>query len=70
MICVAPQAPLSMGFSTQEHWGGLPFPPPGDLPSPRIKPVSLAFPALTGRFFTTEASGNPYASLVSPQSHL
>ena len=70
---VAPQAPLSMGFSRQEYWRRLPFPPPGDLPLPRIKPVSLAFPALAGRFFfffTTEARGNPYASLVWPQSHL
>ena len=31
---VAPQAPLSMGFSRQEYWSGLPFPPPGDLPHP------------------------------------
>ena len=35
------QAPLSMGFSRQEYWGGLPFPPPGDVPDPGIKPVSL-----------------------------
>ena len=34
-------APLSMGFSRQEYWSGLPFPPPGDLPNPRIKPTSL-----------------------------
>ena len=39
------QAPLSMGFSRQEYWSGLPFPSPGGLPNPRIKPtcpVSLA----------------------------
>ena len=36
---VARQAPLSMGFSRQENWSGLPFPPPGDLPSPGIEPV-------------------------------
>ena len=35
------QAPLSMGFSRQEYWSGLPFPSPGDLPSPGIKPGSL-----------------------------
>ena len=35
------QAPLSMGFSRQEYWGGFPSPPPGDLPHPWIKPVSL-----------------------------
>ena len=40
---VAHQAPLSMGFSRQEYWSGLPFPSPGDLPDPGIKP---AFPAL------------------------
>ena len=39
---VALQAPLSMGFSRQEYWSELPFPPPGDLPDPRIEPVSPA----------------------------
>ena len=43
---VAHQAPLSMGFSRQEYWNGLPFPPPGDLPNPGIKPVSPVSPAL------------------------
>ena len=38
---VAHQAPLSMGFSRQEYWSGLPCPPPGDLPEPEIEPVSL-----------------------------
>ena len=37
---VAHQAPLSMGFSWQEYWSGLPCPPPGDLPNPGIKPKS------------------------------
>ena len=37
---VAHQAPLSMGFSRQEYWGGLPCPPPGDLPEPEIEPAS------------------------------
>ena len=50
------QAPLSMGFSRQEHWRGLPFPPPGDLPNPGIEPSS---PALAGGFFTTEPHGKP-----------
>ena len=49
------QAPLSMGFSRQEYWSGLPCPPPGDLPNPGIKPASLTSPALAGRFFTTSA---------------
>ena len=47
------QAPLSMGFSRQEYWHGLPFPSPGDLSNSEIETLSLAFPALAGRFFTT-----------------
>ena len=43
---VALQVPLSMGFSQQEYWSGLPYPPPGDFPDPGIKPVSPAAPAL------------------------
>ena len=53
---VACQASLSMGFSRQECWSGLPLPPPGDLPNPGIKPVSLMSPALTGRFFTSSTT--------------
>ena len=53
---VACQDPLSMGFSRQEYWSGLPFLPPGDLPNPGIQPSS---PALIGRFFTTEPPGKP-----------
>ena len=49
---VALQAPLSMGFSRQEYWSGLPGPPPGDLPHPGIEPSSLESPALADRFFT------------------
>ena len=56
---VVRQAPLSMGFSRQEYGGGLPFPPPGDLPNPRIKLASLLSPALAGRFFTTSATWKP-----------
>ena len=48
------QAPLSMGFSRQEYWSGLPFPFPGDLPDSGIK---LTSPALAGGFFTSESSG-------------
>ena len=48
---VAHQAPLSLGFSRQEHWSGLPFPTPEDLPDPRIEPESLMSPALADRFF-------------------
>ena len=50
---VAHQAPLSMGFSRQEHCSGLPYLPPEDLPNPEIEPVSLA---LAGKFFTTSAA--------------
>ena len=50
------QAPLSMGFSRQEHWSGLPCPPPGDLPDPGIEPVSQKSPTLAGRLFTTSAA--------------
>ena len=45
-----------MGFSRQEYWSGLPCPPPGDLPDPRIEPASFKSPALIGRFFTTSAT--------------
>ena len=50
---VAHQAPLSMAFSRQRYWRGLPCPPPGDLPDPGIEPMSLLSPALAGEFFTT-----------------
>ena len=57
------QASLSMGISRQEHWSGLPFSPPRDLPDPGIEPRSLAPPALAGRFFTTE----PRYVLIAPR---
>ena len=50
------QPALSMGLCWQEHWSGLPFPPPGDLPDPGIK---LESPALAGGFYTTEPQGKP-----------
>ena len=53
---VDPWAPLSMAFSRQKLWNGFPCPLPEDLPNPGIKPESLAFPALTGRFFTTSTT--------------
>ena len=59
LCTVACQAPLAMGFSRQEYWSGLSFPPPGDLPNTGIKPASAASPALAGRFFTTEPPGKP-----------
>ena len=51
---VANQVPLSVGFPRQEHWSGLPFPPPGDLPNSRIKPTS---PALQADSLPSEAPG-------------
>ena len=53
---VGRQAPLSMGFSRQEYWSGLPFPAPGDLPNQGIKLTSLMSPALAGGFLTISAT--------------
>ena len=53
---VARQAPLSMEFSRQKYWNGLPWPPPGDLPDPGIKPTPLTSPALADGFFTMGAT--------------
>ena len=58
------QAPLSMGFSRQEYWIGLPFLPPGDLPIPGTEPKS---PALAGGFFTTEPPGKPEKEVTDKQ---
>ena len=69
---VACQAPLSMEFSRQESWNGLPFPSPEDLPNPGIKPTSLASPVLAGGFFTTsntwETRGSPTSTDLSSVS--
>ena len=53
---VAHQAVLSMKFSRQEYWSGLPVPPPGYLPDSGIEPTSLVSPALAGGFLTTSAT--------------
>ena len=63
-LYVVRQAPPSMGVPRQEHWSGLPFPFPGDLPAPENEPVS---PVLADRFFTTEppvAQGGPWLRVV------
>ena len=60
------QPSLSMGFSRQEYWSGLPFPSPGDLPDTGIKPASLLSPALTGKFFITSAT---WEALHPSQEH-
>ena len=57
---IACQAPLSLGFSRQEYWSGLPFPSPGDLPDPGIEPESFVSPALAGGFITTAPPGKPH----------
>ena len=61
---VARQAPLSMGFSRQECWSGLPFHSPGDLPDPGIEPAFLLSPALAGGLFTTGATWEPNVVLI------
>ena len=64
-----PQVPLSTGFSRQEYWSGLPWPPSEELPNPGIEPVSLMSPALAGGFFSTTATGGTleykWLSLIS-----
>ena len=58
---IAHHAPLSMGFSRQEYWSGLPWHPPGDIPNPGIEPKS---PAFAGGFFTTEPLLNLFTVLL------
>ena len=65
---VASQAPMSMEFSRQEYWSGLPFPSLGDLPDPEIKSMSLASPALSGSFFTTELPRKPMILTIKANS--
>ena len=62
---VVHQALLSMGFSGQEYWSGLPCPPPRDLPDPGIKSTSLKSLVLAGRFFTTSTTSE--AQLREPK---
>ena len=56
---IACQVPLSMGFSWQGYWSGLPFPSPGYLSDPGTETASPVSPSLAGIFFTTEQSGKP-----------
>ena len=60
-MTVAHQAPLSTGFSWQEYWNELPFPPPGDLPG--IEPMSLVLPALQADSLPLSHQGRPGKSL-------
>ena len=61
---IAHQAPLFLGLPRQEYWSGLLFPSLGNLPNPGIKPE---FPALGGRFFTTEPPGKPILIVGGPK---
>ena len=61
---VALQVPLSMGFSKQEYWSGLPCPPPGDVPCPGIEPEVLTSPALIAGFFTTSATWEAHRTVI------
>ena len=56
---VAYQSTLSMGFFRQEYWSGLPFPPPGDIPDPEIKPVSLESPTFQAASLPANPSRKP-----------
>ena len=60
---VTHQVPLSIRFSRQEYWNGLPFPPPGELPNPGTEPASLMSPALADGFFTTSTTREAQRSL-------
>ena len=60
---VARQGPLSMGFSRQEYWSGLPFPSPGDSPDPEIRPKS---PAMQADSLASEIPGKPWPRAVFP----
>ena len=57
-----PGSSMSMGFSRQEYWSGLPHPPPGDLSQPGMELTSPVSPALAGRFFTTSATWKALSS--------
>ena len=62
---IARQAHLSMGFSRQEYWSGLPCSPPGHLPDPGMEHVPLTSPTLAGEFFTTEPPGTKSIPVVA-----
>ena len=57
---IACQVPLSMGFSRQEYWSGLPFPSPENLPNPGIKPAS---PALQADYLLLSNQGSPFGAM-------
>ena len=65
----AHQAPLSMGFSRQEYWSGLPCPPPWDLPDPATEPLSC-ISCIAGGFFTTEPPGKHTHTHTHTHTHI
>ena len=60
---VAHLAPLSLGFSRQDYWSGLPCPPPGDLPNSGTEPTSLMSPVPAGRFLITSVTWETHIQL-------
>ena len=66
---VAGWAPPSMGFPRQKYWSRLPFPPPGNLPNPEVKPKSPASPALAGGLFTSGPPAKPSKSIYEIKFH-
>ena len=65
---VAHQVPLSMGFSRQKYWSGLPSPPPGYFPDPGVESKSPASPTSVGGFFTTVPPGKPHNASATAKS--
>ena len=63
---VSHQTPMPMGFSRQEHWNGMPCPPPGNHLNPQTEPASLTSPTLAGGFFTTSATREAHTPERSP----
>ena len=57
---------MSMGFSRQEYWSGLPSPPPGNIPDSGIEPASFMSPALAGGFFISSATWEAKNTFISP----
>ena len=66
-IAYGPPGSSVHSISQQEYWSGLPCPSPGDLPDPGTKPMSLTSPALTGRFFTTNATWEAHKPVTKRQ---
>ena len=74
-LCVTPwmaahQAPLSMGFSRQEHWSGLPCTPPGNFPLQGAEPTSPASPSLQADSLSLSPWGNPIYIYTSVCKHI